>query len=504
MKISRNAPCPCGSKKKYKKCCLKNDAAPSQALRHRQLTEANERLNKNLLKCARRTFGEESIGVAIRKFFLWADPEDEAAEDAMERISPLFWPWFLFNWEYDSFDEDQELPGPEEETIAEVYAEQRGDRLNPMERLLIDSVNRKPYSFWEVLSVDKGKQMTLGDVLTGARLTVIERLGSQNTKPGDLLYGRAVSVGGEGMLFGVAAFIMPPSCKPAIIELRTRLRDEESDIDDDTLNDWDDEIRDLYFQIDEVLHAGPPKISNTDGDPMEFHRLVYDISSAQNAFEKLSDLCVTMAPEEMFACATLDDDRQVVRAKITWDRLGHKAMPGMPNTVLGRIVIDGQRLTGEVNSAQRAATLRREIESRLGDDCQFKLDEIQDPDSIMNKMAPGPGQMKKSKTQDELMRLPEVQEQLAQMVATHWEGWVDHGVPALGGKSPREAVKTADGREAVEALLRDAETNQRQDSFMMKANRKGAQRTRERLGLTPRRDLDLDLNSDLDSDLDSN
>jgi len=158
--------------------------------------------------------------------------------------------------------------------------------------------------------------------------------------------------------------------------------------------------------------------------------------------------------------------------------------PGMPNTILGHIKIDGHRLTGEVNSAQRAMTLRHKIESRLGDDCQFKLNEIQDPDSIMNKIAPGPGQMKKSKKHDELMKDPQVREQLAGMMATHWEGWVDHGVPALGGESPREAVKTADGREAVEALLRDAERIEGKDPFMAEANLKGAQRVRELLGLS--------------------
>jgi hypothetical protein len=44
-------------------------------------------------------------------------------------------------------------------------------------------------------------------------------------------------------------------------------------------------------------------------------------------------------------------------------------------------------------------------------------------------------------------------------------------------------VKTADGREAVEALLKDAERKRGQDSFTAKANRKGTQRVREMLGM---------------------
>ena len=81
------------------------------------------------------------------------------------------------------------------------------------------------------------------------------------------------------------------------------------------------------------------------------------------------------------------------------------------------------------------------------------------------------------------MQHPEVQAQVAEILAQHWEGWVDQEIPALGGKSPRDAVKTADGREAVEALLNDADRGRGQDSFTAEVNRKGTQRVREILGL---------------------
>jgi hypothetical protein len=44
----------------------------------------------------------------------------------------------------------------------------------------------------------------------------------------------------------------------------------------------------------------------------------------------------------------------------------------MPNTLLGRIVIDGRRQTVEVNSARRAEMIRREIEARLGTGARFQ------------------------------------------------------------------------------------------------------------------------------------
>ena len=84
------------------------------------------------------------------------------------------------------------------------------------------------------------------------------------------------------------------------------------------------------------------------------------------------------------------------------------------------------------------------------------------------------------------MQHPEVQEHMAEMFGRHWESWVDQEIPALGGKSPKDAVKTADGREAVEALLKDAERGRGQDPFTAEVNRKGTQRVREMLGLDHR------------------
>jgi len=93
---------------------------------------------------------------------------------------------------------------------------------------------------------------------------------------------------------------------------------------------------------------------------------------------------------------------------------------------------------------------------------------------------------KRSSEHSELMQHPEVREHMSEVIGRHWDGWIDQKIPALGGKTPREAVKSADGREAVEALLKDAERDRGQDPFMSEANRKGARRVRQLLGLNDR------------------
>jgi hypothetical protein len=155
----------------------------------------------------------------------------------------------------------------------------------------------------------------------------------------------------------------------------------------------------------------------------------------------------------------------------------------MQNTLLGRIVIEARRLIAEVNSANRAETLRREIDSRLGRMAHFKVDEIQDVKSMLSEPDERRHGKKRSAEHDELMQKPEVREHLSEIIGRHWDGWIDQKIPALGGKTPREAVKSSDGREAVEALLKDAERDRGQDPFTAEANRKGTRRVRELLGL---------------------
>ncbi len=81
-----------------------------------------------------------------------------------------------------------------------------------------------------------------------------------------------------------------------------------------------------------------------------------------------------------------------------------------------------------------------------------------------------------------LMELPEVKAKLREMMAAHYEDWVAQKIPALGGRTPLEAVKDADGREKVEALVRQMERDSKERALAVDADI--ISRVRERLGLS--------------------
>ena len=77
---------------------------------------------------------------------------------------------------------------------------------------------------------------------------------------------------------------------------------------------------------------------------------------------------------------------------------------------------------------------------------------------------------------------PEVQQHVEQMLDTHWRNWVHLAIPALGGRTPLEAVQEAEGREMVIALLDDLERREQSLGIGIK-QQAYIDRAREQLGL---------------------
>jgi len=76
----------------------------------------------------------------------------------------------------------------------------------------------------------------------------------------------------------------------------------------------------------------------------------------------------------------------------------------------------------------------------------------------------------------------ELQQHVEQMLDTHWRNWVHMSMPALGDRTPLEAVKEDDGREMVRALLDDMERRE-QDLGMGIKQQAYIDRARQQLGL---------------------
>jgi hypothetical protein len=150
---------------------------------------------------------------------------------------------------------------------------------------------------------------------------------------------------------------------------------------------------------------------------------------------------------------------------------------------LGQISISKDSLSIKVYSAERAEKIQKEIKKRLGRLAKLQMDVIENFEEMLARRADGQSDtQEKSMPNEELMNTPEARQLLEQTMFRHWENWADIPVPALGHKAPRNAVKTEDGREAVEALLYDAVTSS-PDPVMKEMNEKGVRLVCKKLGM---------------------
>jgi len=62
-----------------------------------------------------------------------------------------------------------------------------------------------------------------------------------------------------------------------------------------------------------------------------------------------------------------------------------------------------------------------------------------------------------------MLRDPEVRKQLQAVMQKQVESWIHQKIPALGGRTPMQAVRDPDGKEMVEALLLQWERHDERD-----------------------------------------
>ena len=102
-----------------------------------------------------------------------------------------------------------------------------------------------------------------------------------------------------------------------------------------------------------------------------------------------------------------------------------------------------------------AKQLRAEIEKRLGVAAVHQSTVAKTTEQALAELAQWKQNQEKidDEAGEEILRDPELRKQIQDRVQKQVESWAYEKVPALGGRTPMQAVKDPDGREIVESLL---------------------------------------------------
>ena len=247
MKAGRNEPCPCGSGKKYKKCCLQ--AVDPREADYRRITGAYDALVARLLPFSDKNLGQDLMDQAFDAFLLW----DQALIAApFEGFSQLFVPWALFAWELTEQEHAKSKSPPllpPGTTIAECYAEKKGQKLEPLERAIIRAAVRAPLSFHEILDSRPGQGFTCRDLCTEQIREVWERSASEHLQPGDIFFCSITRVDSVDMLLGTSPMKHGQADKPQILALRQELAGGDAPLTPERLHAADQRLRALYYSL---------------------------------------------------------------------------------------------------------------------------------------------------------------------------------------------------------------------------------------------------------------
>jgi len=484
----RNDPCPCGSGKKYKKCCLRSEEENEFEYRRQLQVEAG--LIPRLLDYANETLGPLSVVDA------WEDFNDDEPFEDLDPMSPMnqvFMPWYIFNWIHEYKAKGKWFV---ETTVAESFLKKYKQSLTPDEKTFLLSSIRSPYSLWEVVQVKPGVGMTLVDMFRRREYEVVERMGSRLLGRGDIIYGAVTQIGTRSNV-NMSPFALRPTAKRDVLNLRKEIAAEVGyeTLTDVDLHEFEADIRGLYLDLLAQMFA-PPQMVNTDQEPMLPQKLYFDLESVDEAFHALKDLAEHTEAKDLLEDATMEDGR-VVAAAIAWTtghtektkRLGGPVLLGMLKLKDGRLIV-------EVNSTERAELIRGLIDERLGDRVTYKTTLFEplesyiaeaceqeataakesrpssraraatarggfgasgvSGDSHSTSDSPFPSDAEEFIDIDDSLDIEQSPELLAMMkeiAQQHWDTWFDIPVPALNDVTPREAAKTSEGRDLLESLL---------------------------------------------------
>ena len=116
-------------------------------------------------------------------------------------------------------------------------------------------------------------------------------------------------------------------------------------------------------------------------------------------------------------------------------------------TVLGSLELKGKSLLVSVNSAARAAKVEALVIEAAGDLLKRPLTTIRTVEQMMAEER----RERPSEGADEIP--PEIARQIIhEHMDRHYRATLDQPVPALGGKTPRQAVRSAAGRKKVDRV----------------------------------------------------
>lgn len=448
-KVERNSPCPCGSGKKYKKCCLMKESV--QTVTRLLLMKTSEALIPEMLSYLAKSYPKEIIDEAWEEFI--GDEQECNINESPYR--DMFIRWLLFLWIPDEYlldEEDMIYPSPG--AVGAQFLREKRSRLDSLSVKYLEAALADPLSFWQVEAVEPGRGIMAVDMLLGRERFIEDVSAARSLHKWDIVLASTMTVDGVCVFNITSPFSLPAKVVDHILN-KPYLNFGKMEVSEAIVRlfDLDYDLIWLFREmLDELSNPSLPKLSNTDGEAMVFASTLYEFnpSDRRRVVEGLSGI-------KEFEC---DPEKRTGTAHFTWIEPVKQPSP-MENVTKGTINVRKKYIATECNSKERDILLCGKLESVLSGLIKHKKTAYRHPSDIMaSGKAAAPGREKKPPFLD-IADLPrEAQIGIKEHMEKMHMRWADTAVPALDNRTPREAVKEPEGKKRVIRLINDWENMQ--------------------------------------------
>ncbi|HEX6835111.1 MAG TPA: hypothetical protein VF334_00990, partial [Polyangia bacterium] len=310
--------------------------------------------------------------------------------------------------------------GGDGKRLVDHFAESRGRDFGREVALAVRSLRETWASLFEVVEVHRGAGVALRDLIAGDAVRVSDVSVSESARCGDWMFAWVLPVGDRLQFVGTLCGV-PDDARSGMVEA-LREEDDGGGRDRSALAPF---VRDMLL---DAIEATPmPAFVTGDGDELMFCSAHYAVRD-----EAALRRWLTSAPQldriNDNAWVWLEDDRYLARIDLGGDG----------------------SLRLESNSRDRLERAKQLLASDAASLVEHRLDSVQDPKSAMRASR---GERRgRDEIPDDVKR-----EMMAAVLQQHYATWADVPLPALDGKTPRQAARSQRGRAQVRALVDDIE-----------------------------------------------
>jgi len=410
----RNDLCWCGSGKKYKKCHLEADRkgdAATPAPGHEFDTVRNQigRLLEELLPSSKNR-------AIVQEFF---------GDQASSGDELAFIDWAVHDWVVPRLGR----------TVLEEFLVRMGSTLTLKEREFVESSARSFVALYEVQNTDPGRGASLSNLMTNEVVFIHDTSLSNRLVRWDGILTRVIQAERGTEVTGVALSVPRVQLDPFRKWLEAERRRSGISWPEYFKANWPVVRRGLWDIVEDWRES--IRLTNSDGDDFLWSKAVYRIVQRPALLSALKER------------AELNEDEEGKHY------LWLSGSPGDPDRIVeGHIRLEGEQLFFECNSKARLESGRELLAGVAGSAIKHVRDEFTSQQELKRRAAQQPRAQKSE--------IPtEVQSgMITEILEMHYSKWPDMALPALRGKTPREAVQTEPGKRKVIALLRDIENGE--------------------------------------------